>query len=829
MSDFRLFASVLALLALPSSARAAWLEGAEVIRRDGVVRMAVGLKGQSLASPTEAAARAWLGERGGELGLAGQQLGPARMVRTRLGSVLQVPLFVRGLPVVDARVTVAVDAKGRVRRVGSSAWPVRSVEMVRALDGRQAMAVAARALDGVVLREGKPAGGFREVAVVRDGVARLAYEVHVDALDPRKNWYALVDAQSGEVLRWQNRVFFADTARAYLSNPGAAEQVPLSEVTLEHFANPRDGDGKLVGELIDAYSCCVHVGCDTAQPAKLLAGTVSYPGIPFPIAFETPFCDFQQQASNVLNGRTDYDYGTPPPLDYDVPIQPVGQDPADQDPFAEVHVFYHANVAYQFFRSVGDPAFVLRDGRDTPPKRPWVVANMVFPDYDQSHWQWVGGKVVIPGLVRVDNSMFVPREEFAALLPGLPTGSLPSVDTLMMFQGPHADFALDGDVVYHEFTHGVIFSTANFNGPHLDAYGALDEAGTMHEALADYFAAAITRDPKLAEYVGAKMPVDPGKAPEGELRDLENTKSCPTLLVGEVHNDSQHFSAAAWSARKKFLGTDGGRTFDGAMFDALVSLTPASGFNEAVAAFADAAAAAFPSVGTARDDVLAEFRARGVVDCVKVVEYTGPRPWYAIQGCSAGFNPIAPGPVQLKVKAPSGAMAVTVHARATPAGLSLVQAPTVTVSALVNVNKAITFSGSPAAVVHDAQWSHALGYNSNARTVDATFPIVASPGDDIYLTLANTGQDAVDLEDIAVSLTPAPGPDAGPDAAAPGPDAAPPGPDAQEPGPDAGLVAAADAGQGAVEDDGCGCGAGSSVPLLGASVLFVALLRRRRV
>ena len=71
---------------------------------------------------------------------------------------------------------------------------------------------------------------------------------------------------------------------------------------------------------------------------------------------------------------------------------------------------------------------------------------------------------------------------------------------------------------------------------------ALDEGGTMHEGLADFYAAAITGDSLTAEWVGAKMPAAPNG--DGAARELANSAKCPDDFIGEVHHDSLPFSAA---------------------------------------------------------------------------------------------------------------------------------------------------------------------------------------------------------------------------------------------------------------------------------------------
>src|SRR5262249_7517194 len=151
---------------------------------------------------------------------------------------------------------------------------------------------------------------------------------------------------------------------------------------------------------------------------------------------------------------------------------------------------------------------------------------------------------------RFDNSAFIPA---GSSLVGLNIPQLNrDFDSVVLFQGTKSDFAYDADVVSHEFGHAIVQAsiTDGLQGDEADKWGVIPAAAAMNEGLADYVAAARTNDPKIGEYVG-----DLSGTGEGSLRDLGNTFKCPSLIRGEVHNDSQHFSAALWAARV-VLATD---------------------------------------------------------------------------------------------------------------------------------------------------------------------------------------------------------------------------------------------------------------------------------
>ncbi|HEY3452784.1 MAG TPA: MYXO-CTERM sorting domain-containing protein [Myxococcales bacterium] len=864
-----------AALLLPSASIAA--EPALVAKevqtsQDGLVRLATGVSTARLSDDAVEAARRFTATHALKLGVAGSTLGKGRLSQSRLGTSVRMPATFEGLPILGHEVVVSLDHQNRVRRVASSAEPIRSASMTRRLDAQQAIDRAAEGLMLTIYRDGRPAGVTRDVVYVEDGVAHLAYQVHTASLDPMQNWYAVVDAETGKLLSRVNRVFRADAgvagppdtglpcdydagtptdmAKVWMSSPGADSLKPYTDIAVPHLKATRDPGGHLFGELLDALTCCPNLDCDPAQPARTLSGTVNY-GIPIP--FTSVFCDLKPRATNFLGCRTNYDYSAEEPLSIDPPVNAtVGAgDPADYDTFAEVHVYTHANIAYDYMRQVGDPQFLLRDAdpaRTNPPVNPQVWSNLVMPDINAV--EFGAGGVKISKFMRVDNSAFMPREGWADLITGVSEDQLPKTDVITLWQGPNADFGYDGDVVYHEFTHAVVTSTADFSGPHLDAYGSLDEAGTMNEGLADFYAAAITNDSLTAEWVGAMLPAAPNG--EGAARELNNSSKCPEAYIGEVHFDSLPFSGALWTLRTRHQGSDQGKTFDGAVFDALAGSTSAAGFAEMSQAVADALKTTFDQA--AYDDAIAEFKARGVMDCVKVLDYTQPRAKFYVNGTGGGYAPYAPGPLQFKVAAPKGASALVITAQyslaahANPMG----QPSLPVLHALANVNKQVTFTGPAGAITDDGAFSKPFVADGVAGTITTTLPVSAAAGDYLVVAIANDNGSTEALAEVTIDVTP--GTPAGLDAGTvPGQDGSTPahfdgststGNDGSttNPGTDGSVVTKTDGGTvnpgnpdgGTVnppKKDGCGCGsAGAGAPsfLIFAALGMLGAARKRR-
>jgi len=98
------------------------------------------------------------------------------------------------------------------------------------------------------------------------------------------------------------------------------------------------------------------------------------------------------------------------------------------------------------------------------------------------------------------------------------------------------NLALMSDVIYHEYTHGVIFHI--YDLPYNCNAGW--ESSAMHEGFADYFAATINGNPCAAEeFQGAAC-----------LRELNNSYTYPDSWVYECHDDSRIFSGAMWDLRE---------------------------------------------------------------------------------------------------------------------------------------------------------------------------------------------------------------------------------------------------------------------------------------
>jgi MYXO-CTERM domain-containing protein len=697
---------------------------------DGSVRLAeFVVPTATMGATPEEAARAFVRSASGELGIGPDvELARVAVHTTYFGASVRFEQRHNGVPVIGADLVVTVTQNNRVRLVASGMQRISRYVGDRRIDPRTAIARAAENIDGVLMHDGSPAGSTRDVFYVSGGVAHLAYEVRLAHFNVLQNIHAIVDAATGERLSLHNRVFHStDDALIWNPSPGRNCDQPLMPTQVPDLISPPDPNGYLVGNKLVTSNCCYHASCDPTQPPARAQGTFALMGRQ--IQFDTVVCDRAQTATNSDNCRNNYVYPWEPEPSS---ANPPGTDPADEDEFAEVNAYVQTELAYQWFRTNADPNFDLRGNKLTPPQPPLIWVNLLFPDL--SGINPLGSAFKIDNFVRVDNAAFIPGTTWAQLAPFLGSQA-PTVDTLVFFQGTEADFAYDASVIYHEFGHAVVVSTANFDiaNAKVDSQSAADEAGVLSEAFADYFSSAMRQDPVLGEFVVPRM----SNASQGTFnslialppdigpRNLSGNDSCPALLDGEIHNDSQSFSEALWAARESFLGTDTGMTFDKAVYAGLVSMSSSAGISDAVTALTASVTVAFGANASATFQ--APFTAHGVLGCNKVQDLWGPKPTFDVVGTSTtmGPAPIAPGPVQLRVWAAQGVAAFTVQF---DTDLASVFTGTAAAELLASINQPITFNvTAPTAITSDAQ---ARAVFSAGGQLNTTFSAVMTKSGD---------------------------------------------------------------------------------------------------
>ncbi len=107
--------------------------------------------------------------------------------------------------------------------------------------------------------------------------------------------------------------------------------------------------------------------------------------------------------------------------------------------------------------------------------------------------------------------------------------------------------SLGADVIYHEYTHGVVDNV--YDGEPSGSCSSNAEFPAMNEGWADYFALAILNGENMS-----RSTIGDGifGAP---IRDVNNTLKYPGDLAGECHDNSQIISGAHWNMRA-YLGNN---------------------------------------------------------------------------------------------------------------------------------------------------------------------------------------------------------------------------------------------------------------------------------
>lgn len=478
------------------------------------------------AGTPDAVARAYLASAS-ELGRA---LDPKtlELVRARAlgggGALVKYRQRHAGLEVVGGQVTVRLDEAGRVRWVGSDVATIPSEFSV------EPKLTAAQALERLVAGPlshyaGRAIDLGRAAQLVVWAPAgvppRLAWRILFPRdVERRETLLAFVDAQNGRALTIRNLVMNDRRAKVYRFNPVSTPS--LEEVTFDTLAL---GATRLESADVRTRNCVDKGECYLFDSPL---GSVNI-----------RWCD-RSESTAVADASGDFLYDPPPPVAAE----------ENEDEFSEVQMFYHVTRAFSFFRGLG-----LMDLKAKPLT---AVVNLRVPPFDASAI-CSGGTPPNVELQRFDNAAFMPAGSL---------GGFPPEDWIVFGQGTMADFAYDGDVVYHEFGHAVMGTiTPDLPFFALDERGLDPTPGGMHEGFPDYFSSAITGDGEVGEYAGRGLALEP--LPSGAIRSLDNTKRCPEDIWAETHADSEFFSAALWQARK---GVSNAARFDRAVYTVLDSL-----------------------------------------------------------------------------------------------------------------------------------------------------------------------------------------------------------------------------------------------------------------
>ncbi len=495
--------------------------------------------------------------------------------------------------------------------------------------------------------------------------------------------------------------------------------------------------------------------------------------------------------------------------DFLYPAPTIG-DPEEEgqygEPFSEVAAYFHADRMYAWLDGLGVAYLPCHDNDETAT----ITAN--FSSY-------------------VDGE---PQPLFNAFY----TGQCSS--TVFMGQAER-DLALDGDVVYHEFGHGIVDrqSGGGLAIARPFQHAVNNDAGSINEGFADFVSSVFTGDSLMAEYS-----FDDG------ARDADNAFLCPRDLVGEIHADGELFSGAAWEAYE-VLGDD----FFVAVVDSLAMMNVDVTFEEASAAvIATTELALGPDAGATVSEI---FDARGLVDCERIADLDelgagGQHPglppnsmivWPSVGFSLPGFAPFRPAPVQWRIEFPEGMDTALITYDVVQAFTDeLAPVEDATLGAHIRKNNPVTFNYATQgdSVFSVTAKTDELLMNAEEGSIELT----AEPGETYYVSLAHfAGLDLPAITNIEIVFD-GPGPQGtttegttsdgstggesttGPGATTAGQDA---DTDAESSDPASGTGGGTEGGD--EPDGGCGCQAAPTpAPALAGSLALLGLVwsRRRR-
>lgn len=455
----------------------------------------------------------------------------------------------------------------------------------------------------------------------------------------------------------------------------------------------------------------------------------------------------KRQASTLRNN--DYLLATP-------------DEPSVEDAFSEVHMYYHVDTFHQWLKD--NFAFKRKNGQQIK-----VFVNF----YTLNNGKKRGMANAFFGDITSDGK-----------------GDL-------VFGQSKRDFAYDGDVVYHEFTHSAIDETSNLE-PNFDDLGYNSFPLALNEAFADLISSVYTGDGDVGEYAG-------GDYTTGAIRSLGGkTLNCADDLIAESHHDGLIWGRFVWALRGKVPST---RVFDQVLYKTMVGLSRNASFSDAAKLLSSLALATDAVLGKRVD---AEIEARGLLtECNRVIPLseTTPRGGYMLGTSSVMGLTYVPAGLQYRIDVPVDAKTVTIRVEG---GGHMGSNTSASIGAFIRKGATVSFTGQ------EPQRDFTMQNTDSEFVLEREGKNLLVPGASYYVLPLNVAQNELGYQ-ISVTIERAPlTPDAGPSKPDAGADLA---------GPDSSSTSNNATGGG-----GCAVAA-EPTPLsttFGLSLLLLGLLALRR-
>jgi hypothetical protein len=571
----------------------------------------------------------------------------------------------------------------------------------------------------------KTDGIYEAIWLMHFGTLRPVYKVRLPAISLVDLKDVYVDANTGEILRIEDAAQFQTaSAQVFVYSPVSPtlNLNELKQVTLKDLVDVKEG-GFLKGQYLSVKTCCQYFTCpdegectedkrrcalkshknvrQTRELIELPTATLGLDPLvtlPETISVDTVRCTYLPSAKASYKTSDHSSLGF-----YYKPTEKLGLE-SDIDPFSEVQAYFSIMSFFSYIRSLTNQAFCLRsqamscnsDGSPVLdehglPKNPYrVFVNQLIPDMkldpdqqtspDSFLAQALEGKgtknnpIKLDSFARMGNAAFVPALSTLKTPPRadeILSDLIRPFDHNSFFQGDR-DFALDGDVVSHEFMHAVTTTLINkINSLGLGEWGIHSEPGSLNEAWSDYFAAAFTNKPALGEYASVR-----GGYGEVALRNIDNDARCPHDVIGEIHNDSLIWSGALWEIRSLVERSKKPSVveFDRAVLATLAEATVTEDFKTQATKLLSNISARKELGSLVYSMAEHVLEKRGILDCFRaatlssvddknIVKFHSKNLLFVPSKNQIGLKNYAPSTLQLEVGVPAGAKNMTVSWR----------------------------------------------------------------------------------------------------------------------------------------------------------------------
>jgi Zn-dependent metalloprotease len=335
-----------------------------------------------------------------------------------------------------------------------------------------------------------------ELNVVRVGDhARLAWHVYAE-IGPDEWYELLVDAHSGELLMRHNLYVFEAQGTVYTEHPDAGSRVLVSFVgntTINTSAGWMGTSTVTTGNNVEAY---LDTNADNAPDAN--------------------------NGTNLSNG-----HAYSPTQNFTFPFS-TASDPRTQQAAVVTNLFYYNNIMHDFSYNLGFTE---------------TARNFQTNNYGR------GGLGADSVRAEAQDGSGTNNANFATP----PDGQRPRMQQYLFTAAtPDRDSSLDGDVVFHEYGHGISNRLIGNGSTALSG----TQSGAMGEGWSDYWACTLGNDGLVGEYSTNNHTAGIRRAAYTVPANSVHNSYADVCAGGcQVHRDGEVWAATLWDLRTQLGAT----------------------------------------------------------------------------------------------------------------------------------------------------------------------------------------------------------------------------------------------------------------------------------